>query len=117
MPPEGAKELENLQADARAFRQLVWALAARRADASVATISVVLRRQGRDDVRWAATSINGARHLADEFQLVEAFEQRGADLRSFADKDQNLSVSQPFRERLDIPARSFHTVTWWPASF
>jgi hypothetical protein len=40
--------------------------------------------------------------LTDESQLVEAFEQRGANLRSFADKDQNLSVSQALGERLDI---------------
>jgi hypothetical protein len=41
--------------------------------------------------------------LTNQLQLVEAFEQRGPNLRSFADEDQDLSVSQPFRERLDIP--------------
>ena len=55
--------------------------------------------------------------LTDEFQLVEAFEQRGPNLRPFADKDQNLSVSQPFRERLDIPRSIVPPVTSWPASF
>ena len=38
--------------------------------------------------------------LTNDFQLVEAFEQHGPNLRSFADKGQTLSVSQPFRERL-----------------
>src|ERR1700722_7158358 len=34
--------------------------------------------------------------LTNEFQFVKAFEQVGPNLRSFADKDHNFSVSQPF---------------------
>jgi hypothetical protein len=47
------------------------------------------------DVRIDAT-------LADELQLVEAFEQWSSNLRPLADQDQDFGFSQPFRERVEI---------------
>jgi hypothetical protein len=40
--------------------------------------------------------------LADQPQLVEALEQRRADLRALANQHERLGVAQPLRELVDV---------------
>ena len=40
--------------------------------------------------------------LADQFEIRQALQQRGADLRSLADQHQRFGIAQPFRQHIDV---------------